>query len=206
MTKPSDPPRRHGRILDSLLLLLFAVGVVPLVATSFRLVSKSREILELDQKSIQLDKARALSQQVSTYLKSLQSQTVAIARTLEVDTPSDQFAARVARIREVAASAGRSLDGFVDAHLAFMTIGDDYDKARATWVRLLSQRYAQDFGPLAGKYGIIGTAAQCAEQLERFGEAGCRYIVVNPICDNEDTERQFEQFAAEVIPRFAADR
>jgi putative nucleotidyltransferase with HDIG domain len=77
------------------------VGVVPLVATSFHLVSKSREILELDQKSIQLDKARSLSQQVSTYLKSLQSQTVAIARTLEVDTPRDQFAAKVARIREV---------------------------------------------------------------------------------------------------------
>jgi HD-GYP domain-containing protein (c-di-GMP phosphodiesterase class II) len=75
--------------------------VVPLVATSFYLVSKSREILELDQKSIQLDKARSLSQQVSTYLKSLQSQTIAIARTLEVDTPPDQFAAKVARIREV---------------------------------------------------------------------------------------------------------
>jgi HAMP domain-containing protein len=98
---PSAPARRRGRILHSLLLLLFAVGVVPLVATSFYLVSKSREILELDQKSIQLDKARSLSQQVSTYLKSLQSQTIAIARTLEVDTPPDQFAAKVARIREV---------------------------------------------------------------------------------------------------------
>jgi HD-GYP domain-containing protein (c-di-GMP phosphodiesterase class II) len=97
----SAPPRRRGRILHSLLLLLFAVGVVPLVATSFHLVSKSREILELDQKSIQLDKARSLSQQVSTYLKSLQQQTIAIARTLEVDTPRDQFAAKVARIREV---------------------------------------------------------------------------------------------------------
>ena len=97
----SAPPHRRGRILHSLLLLLFAVGVVPLVATSFHLVSKSREILQLDQKSIQLDKARSLSQQVSTYLKSLQQQTIAIARTLEVDTPPDQFAAKVARIREV---------------------------------------------------------------------------------------------------------
>ena len=119
---------------------------------------------------------------------------------------AERFRQGVARIREVAAAAGRSLDGFVDAHLAFVTIGDDYDTARATWVRLLSQRYAQDFGPLAGKYGIIGTAAQCAEQLERFAEAGCRYVVMNPICDNEDTERQFEQFATEVIPRFADDR
>jgi hypothetical protein len=26
---------------------------------------------------------------------------------------------------------------------------------------------------------------------------------MNPICDNADTERQFEQIAAEVFPRFA---
>jgi len=117
---------------------------------------------------------------------------------------AERYRQGVARIREVAAGAGRSLDGFVDAHLAFVTIGDDYEKARATWVRLLSQRYAQDFGPLAGKYGIIGTAAQCAEQLARFAEAGCTYVVMSPICDNEDTERQFEQFAAEVVPQFAA--
>jgi HD-GYP domain-containing protein (c-di-GMP phosphodiesterase class II) len=94
------PRTRRGRILNVLLLLLFSVGVVPLVATSFRLVSKSREILELDQKSIQLDKARSLSQLVSTYLKSLQSQTTAIARTLEVDVTPAQFKDRVKRIRD----------------------------------------------------------------------------------------------------------
>jgi len=98
---PARPSRRrHGRILVSLLLLLLAVGVVPLVATSYRLVSQSREILEYDQKVMQLDKARSLSQQVSVYVKSLQSQVVAIARTLEVDVAPSAFAARVARIRD----------------------------------------------------------------------------------------------------------
>jgi probable F420-dependent oxidoreductase len=114
-----------------------------------------------------------------------------------------RYAQSAARIREEAGRAGRNLDGFVNAHLAFVTVGDDYEKARATWVRLLSQRYAQDFAPLAAKYGIIGTAAQCAEQLDRFVEAGCTCFVMNPICDNEDTERQFEQIAAEILPRFA---
>ncbi len=116
---------------------------------------------------------------------------------------ADRYAQGVARIREEAERAGRALDGFVHAHLAFVTIGGDYEKARDTWVRLLSKRYAQDFGPLAGKYGIIGTAAQCAEQLDRFIEAGCTYFVMSPICDNEDTERQCEQVAAEIVPRFA---
>jgi HD-GYP domain-containing protein (c-di-GMP phosphodiesterase class II) len=94
------PAPRRGRILVSLLALLFAVGVVPLLWTSYKLVSRSREILELDQKTSQLDKARSLSQQVAVYLGSLRSQIAAIARTLEVDAAPGQFADRVARIRE----------------------------------------------------------------------------------------------------------
>ena len=117
---------------------------------------------------------------------------------------AERYAQSVQRIREEAARAGRSLDSFVNAHLAFITVGDDYERARNTWVRLLSKRYAQDFGPLANKYGIIGTAAQCAEQLGRFVDAGCTYFVMNPICDNEETERQFEQIAAEILPGLAA--
>ena len=116
---------------------------------------------------------------------------------------AERYAQSAARIREEADRAGRPLEGFVNAHLAFITVGEDYEAARATWVRLLSKRYAQDFGPLVRKYGIVGTAAQCAEQLERFVEAGCRYFVMNPICDNEDTEPQFERIAAEIVPHFA---
>ena len=65
------PRRRRGRILVSLLALLFVVGVVPLLFTSWNLVAKSRESLELDQKALQLDKARSLSQQVAIYAESL---------------------------------------------------------------------------------------------------------------------------------------
>src|SRR5215510_6985189 len=52
---------------------------------------------------------------------------------------AERYAQSVARIREEAGRAGRNLGGFVNAHLAFVTIGDDYDKARDTWVRLLSK-------------------------------------------------------------------
>jgi hypothetical protein len=104
------PAPRRGRILVSLLALLLAVGVVPLLWTSYKLVSRSREILELDQKTSQLDKARSLSQQVAVYASSLRSQITAIARTLEVDTPPGQFAARVARIRET-----KTLERFMGA-------------------------------------------------------------------------------------------
>src|SRR5262245_65734322 len=63
------------------------------------LVSRSREILEIDQQTMQLDKARSLSQQVAVYVGSLRDQTDIIARTLELETGSATFAERVARIR-----------------------------------------------------------------------------------------------------------
>ena len=101
-----------------------------------------------------------------------------------------------------AAAGSRNLDGFVPAHLTFITVGKDYETAKATWVRLLSKRYAQDFGPLAGKYGVIGTPAQCAEQLQTFVDAGCRYFVMDSIVDVAEEQAHLETIAAEIVPRF----
>ena len=113
-----------------------------------------------------------------------------------------RYAESLEKIRAAADGAGRSLYGFVPAHLTFITIGQDYEAARALWVDRLSQRYAQDFGPLAEKYGIIGNVAQCAEQMEAFVRAGCRYFIMNPICRPEDQREQLEAIAAEIVPRF----
>jgi probable F420-dependent oxidoreductase len=107
------------------------------------------------------------------------------------------------RIREVAQAAGRSLDGFARAHLVFITVGDDYHAARDAWVTRLSRRYNQDFGPLADRYGVIGTPAQCVEHLERFVDAGCDYFVLSPIGDPQDDAGQLERIAADIVPHFA---
>ena len=114
----------------------------------------------------------------------------------------ERFAQSLAKIRAAAQAEGRALDGFTPAHLTFITLGRDYESARSVWVERLSRRYAQDFAPLARKYGVIGTPEQCAEQLERFRAAGCRYFLLNAICDSADEGPQLERMAAEVIPRF----
>jgi probable F420-dependent oxidoreductase len=116
----------------------------------------------------------------------------------------ERYAQSVAKIRAAADAARRSLDGFVTAHLTFITLGRDYETAREQWVKRLSARYAQDFGPLAAKYGVIGTAAQCLEQLERFRAAGCAYFLLNPICDVPQERDQVEQIAAEILPKLSA--
>ena len=118
---------RRGRILYSILALLFAVGVVPLVWTSYRLVAASRQSMESDQKEWQLDKARLISTQVATYVDSLRSQVTAIARTLEVDAGATSFAARLERIR-----ADKALERYFPTrrgtHLVYIAVLDPTGK------------------------------------------------------------------------------
>jgi len=96
---PASPRRRRGRILASLLVLLLIVGVVPLVGTSYYLVSRSRADLQYNQRAFQLDMARSLSQQVAIYVESLRSQVSAIARTMEVEAGMIPVTTRLAHIR-----------------------------------------------------------------------------------------------------------
>ena len=93
-------------------------------------------------------------------------------------------------------------DGFTAAHLVFITVGRDYEAAKKAWVSVLSKRYAQDFEPLAKLYGVIGTPAQCAEQLDAFRAAGCNYFLMSAIGDPRDERVQHEAIAGEILPRF----
>jgi alkanesulfonate monooxygenase SsuD/methylene tetrahydromethanopterin reductase-like flavin-dependent oxidoreductase (luciferase family) len=112
----------------------------------------------------------------------------------------DRYAQSLAKIRAAAEAAGRPFDGFTAAHLPFVTLGRDHEAARETWVRILSRRYNQDFGPLAQRYGILGTPAQVVEQLSAFVEAGCRYFAISVIADPDRQREQLETFAADVLP------
>jgi probable F420-dependent oxidoreductase len=107
-----------------------------------------------------------------------------------------------ARIREIAAEAGRDPARLAAAHDAFITVGKSYESARARWVRRLSTRYNQDFDRFAEKYGVIGTPAQCIERMEEFVDAGCRHFVLDTICEPPDAAEQIEMIAADILPHF----
>ena len=113
----------------------------------------------------------------------------------------ERYAQSVEKIRTAAAAAGRPLEPFAFAHLAFITVGRDWESAKRVWAEHLSRRYAQDFEPLARKYGIIGTPEQCVEQLQRFEAAGCNYVVFNVIGASEDEAGQLERIASDILPR-----
>jgi len=114
----------------------------------------------------------------------------------------ERYAQSLEKIRSAAQHAGRKLEHFVAAHLAFITVGRDYETAKAEWAKFLTKRYAQDFEPLAKKYGIIGTPEQCAEQLEKFRAAGCNYVIANAIGEPEREREQLERIATDIVPRF----
>jgi len=120
-----------------------------------------------------------------------------------VVTP-ERYARSLATIRAAAAAHGRALDGFVAAHLVFITVDPDVARARATWVARLSRRYNQDFGPLAERYGVFGPPERCAERLQAFVDAGCRYFLMNAICDPADEAAQLETIAEAIVPRLRA--
>jgi probable F420-dependent oxidoreductase len=115
---------------------------------------------------------------------------------------ADRYRQSVDKIQAAAEAAGRSLDGFVMAHLTFITVGRDGERARRQWIERISKRYAQDFTPLADKYGVFGTPDQCIEQLHRFHRAGCSYFILSPSCPSEEEREQLEMMAAEIVPRF----
>src|SRR5213593_4861691 len=115
----------------------------------------------------------------------------------------DRYAQSLDKIRAAAAAAGRKLEGFAAAHLAFVTVGRDWESAKAVWAEALTKRYAQNFEPLARKYEIIGTPEQCVEAIERFRAAGCNYVILNPIGPATQEREQVERLAAEVVPRLA---
>jgi probable F420-dependent oxidoreductase len=115
---------------------------------------------------------------------------------------ADRYAQSLEKIRAAAHAAGRTLDDFATAHLTFITVGSDYESAKQAWVERLSTRYAQDFGPLAQKYGVIGRPDDCVEQIERFRAAGCSYFLLNPICAPDHEGEQLEAIAAGILPRF----
>jgi len=143
---PSRAPlRRRGSILFSLLLLLFVVGVVPLLWTSYTLVSRSKEILVLDQNSMQLDKARSLSQQIAVYVESLRSHLTAVARTLEVEATAMRFADRIARMRDA-----KALERYVggDSRIYYFSIAD----AMFAPVVLRVRSYGLPLSGLAARY------------------------------------------------------
>jgi HD-GYP domain-containing protein (c-di-GMP phosphodiesterase class II) len=136
----ASPARnRRGRILFSILALLFLVGVVPLVFTSTDLVSRNREQLEVSLKETQIAQAKTLARQAELYVRSAHSQIVTIARTLELDAGRAPFAERLRQIDRQKGLA-RYVQGDDAKRLVYLVVVDTQENSAETGLILPDSR------------------------------------------------------------------
>jgi hypothetical protein len=122
--------RRNRRVAGSAIagILLFA----GLAAAGQVRVNRANEVLALQVKSLQLDKARTLSRQIATYIGGLQDRVAVMARTLEFEeTPLSE---RLVRLRE-----SQALMRYVGAESPFcyVTVVDTRGVGAASGIPLL---------------------------------------------------------------------
>jgi len=96
--------------------------------------------------------------------------------------------------------SGRSIEQFVSAHLLFARLDKDYETALDAAVKSLSVRYNMDFRRAAERYCALGTAEQIAQSLQKFYEAGARYIILDLVGPYEERLDHLAAFADEVLP------
>lgn len=104
-----------------------------------------------------------------------------------------------------ATAYGRDPDGITPAVLINTTISDTRDAAwgaaraqnlRVDW-RDISLASMQESGVLA-----VGTAEDCLRQIERYADAGAKYVTVCPVPMTMDNARlTVERYAEKVLPR-----
>jgi alkanesulfonate monooxygenase SsuD/methylene tetrahydromethanopterin reductase-like flavin-dependent oxidoreductase (luciferase family) len=84
---------------------------------------------------------------------------------------------------------------------AFAVPGDTKEEAIATAVRILGTVYNQPFSPeMVERLCIVGTSAECAEQIHEFVEAGAEAACFNLLADPDDYDRRMEQICTDVLP------
>ena len=106
-------------------------------------------------------------------------------------------------IAAAAAEAGRTLDRFGTSHLLFVRLDKDRETALEFAAKFLSVRYAMDFSRAAERYCALGDAAEVAELIRAFHEAGMRHLVLNVLAHESGKTAQLERFADEVMPLLA---
>jgi alkanesulfonate monooxygenase SsuD/methylene tetrahydromethanopterin reductase-like flavin-dependent oxidoreductase (luciferase family) len=101
-----------------------------------------------------------------------------------------RFSASLTTIRRAAAAAGRSLDAFTPAHMLFLRLDERFEDSHRTATEHLSRRYAMDFSKAARRYGALGPAADVAETIHRYREAGVRHLILDLVGPAADRHEQ----------------
>ena len=113
------------------------------------------------------------------------------------------YAEGKAAIEEMAAGLGRDPSRFEWSCNMYLCMGRTREDAMAEVREAMRQRFGDDAWELDPNSLLLGTPADCVEGVEAFAEAGVGHFVINALCCPEALLDTYEQFAAEVMGRFA---
>ena len=118
----------------------------------------------------------------------------------------ERYRASVAKVREFAAEAGRSLEGFQWGLLQPLCIAEREEDALRVAVATLGQRYRSARRPpeeVVRDYCVLGSPQGVIREVERRIEAGARHIVFNWVgTDDRAGWEQMETVGKHVLPYF----
>jgi len=111
-----------------------------------------------------------------------------------------RYASSVERVRAVAASEGRDLDGFGWYAFVFVNVDPDGDRAREGAAQTMGGNYNQDFRPLVDSVAAAGTPSEVRAKLQDFVDAGARHFIFVPAAGDGDPDAIVGRLLEEVVP------
>jgi probable F420-dependent oxidoreductase len=91
------------------------------------------------------------------------------------------FGARMARIRALAAAAGRGDRHLTAALMAFAVIDRNRNDALARAAAALGAMYGRSMEAAAARYCLAGTAEDCQATVQAYAAAGCEHLILTPL-------------------------
>jgi hypothetical protein len=102
--------------------------------------------------------------------------------------------ARIRELRAQAPDAARREAPLACATMVFARIEDDGKRALAAGERRLGALYGSGMESAAGRFGVLGTAAECRARAAGLAEAGVEHLLLSPIVDG-DLDAQLERLS-----------
>jgi probable F420-dependent oxidoreductase len=110
------------------------------------------------------------------------------------------FAERFARIRTLAAAAGRADRPLTSAMMAFALIDADRTAAITRAGMMLGAMYGRPMESAAARYCIVGDAGECRAAAQRYAEVGVEHLILTPMAYGEATREQIRALAQALYP------
>lgn len=114
----------------------------------------------------------------------------------------ESFAQRAARLKEIAAGAGRTLpDGYGLGVRLELSLDDREDRAAAKAAAFLAERFETPFtSDQALRYALCGPPEAVLAQIDRWRQAGVNTLAMQPVSESGGERAVLERFARDVLP------